>query len=474
MAIDIYMTFENDTDITPEAYVALRGLKGDTGDKGSDGNDGVGIEGITQNLDGTLTITLDDGSTYDTEPLRGEDGQDGVDGQDGADGNGIESAVLNADYTLTLTFTDGTSYTTPSIRGAQGEQGVQGVPGEKGEDGESIKGDEGNGIASAVLNADYTLTLFFTDGTSYTTGSIRGEKGEKGDPGDAGQVDTAMSSTSTLPVQNKVIKSYVDSGLSGKANSADIPTKVSDLTNDSGFITGYTETDPTVPSWAKASSKPTYTASEVGALPSSTFIPSKVSDLTNDSGYITGYTETDPVFTASPAHGISASDISNWNGKSDFSGAYADLTGKPSEMTVAEAETGTETTAKVISPAVLNSYVESYVAPYEELTANISMTTGTLLSYVCYRFGHVYYLKIVFQSSGTVAPGANLAAGSVTLPDGIIEYVTGSSYYGANTLVFSMWGTGTDSANFVIRHAGTANITMTGTQSGTITLTWIA
>ena len=46
----------------------------------------------------------------------------------------------------------------------------------------------------------------------------------------------------------------------------DIPTSVSQLTNDSGFITSYTETDPTVPSWAKASTKPTYTASEVGAL----------------------------------------------------------------------------------------------------------------------------------------------------------------------------------------------------------------
>lgn len=43
-----------------------------------------------------------------------------------------------------------------------------------------------------------------------------------------------------------------------------IPTKTSDLTNDSGFITGYTETDPTVPAWAKASSKPSYTKSEVG------------------------------------------------------------------------------------------------------------------------------------------------------------------------------------------------------------------
>ena len=40
-----------------------------------------------------------------------------------------------------------------------------------------------------------------------------------------------------------------------------------------------------------------------------------VSDFPNDAGYITGYTETDPIFTASAAHGISASDITNWNSK---------------------------------------------------------------------------------------------------------------------------------------------------------------
>ena len=51
-------------------------------------------------------------------------------------------------------------------------------------------------------------------------------------------------------------------------------------------LQSYTETDPTVPSWAKASSKPSYTASEVGALPASTVIPSKTSDLSNDSGFV--------------------------------------------------------------------------------------------------------------------------------------------------------------------------------------------
>lgn len=45
----------------------------------------------------------------------------------------------------------------------------------------------------------------------------------------------------------------------------DIPTNVSDFNNDAGYITQ--ETDPTVPAWAKESTKPTYTAAEVGAVP---------------------------------------------------------------------------------------------------------------------------------------------------------------------------------------------------------------
>lgn len=52
-----------------------------------------------------------------------------------------------------------------------------------------------------------------------------------------------------------------------------------------GYISA--ETDPTVPAWAKQPNKPSYTASEVGALPNTTTIPTKTSDLTNDSGFIT-------------------------------------------------------------------------------------------------------------------------------------------------------------------------------------------
>lgn len=47
------------------------------------------------------------------------------------------------------------------------------------------------------------------------------------------------------------------------------------------------ETDPTVPAWAKAETKPTYTAEEVGALPATAKIPTKISELDNDSEYAT-------------------------------------------------------------------------------------------------------------------------------------------------------------------------------------------
>ena len=48
----------------------------------------------------------------------------------------------------------------------------------------------------------------------------------------------------------------------------------------------YNIKDASISAWARAATKPTYIASEVGALPSTTTIPTKTSDLTNDSGFI--------------------------------------------------------------------------------------------------------------------------------------------------------------------------------------------
>ena len=74
---------------------------------------------------------------------------------------------------------------------------------------------------------------------------------------------------------------------------------------------------PSVPSWALQSRKPTYTANEVGALPSTTVIPSKTSDLTNDSGYLTAsdiasvmsYKGTKANYAALPSTGNTTGDV---------------------------------------------------------------------------------------------------------------------------------------------------------------------
>lgn len=121
--------------------------------------------------------------------IQGERGEKGETGNQGETGNGISNIILNPNYTLTINYTNGTSFTTTSIRGATGEKGdafvysdftPEQLNGLKGE-----KGDVGNGINNITLNSDYTLTINYTDGTSYTTTPMRGEKGEKGDKGDA-------------------------------------------------------------------------------------------------------------------------------------------------------------------------------------------------------------------------------------------------------------------------------------------------
>ena len=68
----------------------------------------------------------------------------------------------------------------------------------------------------------------------------------------------------TTNTANKPLSAAQGVALKSLIDAISVPTKVSQLTNDKGYITGYTETDPTVPAWAKASSKPSYSKSEVG------------------------------------------------------------------------------------------------------------------------------------------------------------------------------------------------------------------
>lgn len=122
-------------------------------------------------------------------------------------------------------------------------------------------------------------------------------------------------------------RSYSNGTVTISGTIPTVPTNVSAFTNDAGYITGYTETDPIfaasaaynisnsdITNWNnKSDFSGDY--NDLSNKPTIPTVPTNVSAFTNDAGYITGYTETDPIFTASAAHGISSSDITNWNGK---------------------------------------------------------------------------------------------------------------------------------------------------------------
>jgi lysophospholipase L1-like esterase len=121
-------------------------------------------------------------------------------------------------------------------------------------------------------------------------------------------------------------KSEFDGNYNSLTNKPNIPTKVSELTNDKNYLTA-------IPSEY-------ITETELNNKKYLTSIPSDYKTKTeNDSlyqpkgSYLTSYTETDPTV---PSHvkNIKETDISKWNNKSEFSGNYNDLTNKPTIPTV--------------------------------------------------------------------------------------------------------------------------------------------
>ena len=119
-----------------------------------------------------------------------------------------------------------------------------------------------------------------------------------------------------------------------KTDIPSVPTKLSELTNDSGYITTYTETDPV---WTSEKSN-YYTKTEIDnknyltehqsladyvktealtttltSYAKKVELPKKLSELINDSGYITTYTETDPVWTSEKVNYYTKDEINEKN-----------------------------------------------------------------------------------------------------------------------------------------------------------------
>jgi len=107
------------------------------------------------------------------------------------------------------------------------------------------------------------------------------------------------------PLLSRVEKLLKEGGAGGGVSPEQIAVAVEAYLDEHGV--SVTETDPTVPEWAKAATKPSYTASEVGALPSDTVIPPTVTESTV-SGW--GFTKNTGDYTK-PSGGIPKSDLAD-------------------------------------------------------------------------------------------------------------------------------------------------------------------
>lgn len=145
------------------------------------------------------------------------------------------------------------------------------------------------------------------------------------------ETDPVFSASAAAGITSANITSWNNKGTyskpSGGIPKTDLASAVqTSLGKADTALQSFTETDPTVPSWAKAANKPTYTASEVGARPS-TWTPSK-SDI--GLGNVGNFKAVSTV----ASQGLTSTEQANARanigaGTSSFSGSYNDLTNKP-------------------------------------------------------------------------------------------------------------------------------------------------
>lgn len=290
--------------------------------KGDKGDTGTSIVSVTktgsQGLIDIYTITFSDGTTTTFQVKNGENGQGSGSVTSVDTGVGLTGGAITSSGTIKADLVSDTYSTEAS---------------------ESITQTSGRQYAvNPDANGKLSVNVPWTDeGKTYTAGTnvqisssnVISATDTTYESKTAASGGTAVSLVTTgekytwNQAEPNVQSDW--NATSGDAKILNKPTNVSAFTNDAGYLTSFTETDPTVPSWAKQSSKPTYTASEVGALPDTTSIPSKTSDLTNDSNFVAdaSYVHTDNNYTSTEksklsgiAAGAEVNVQSDWNATS--------------------------------------------------------------------------------------------------------------------------------------------------------------
>ena len=147
-------------------------VKGDQGEPGQQGQPGVGIQNITSDNKGLITITTTDGNSYQVTVPTVTQSPDGS-----ATKNIYITNITQAGNKITVELNDGDKreFMIPTLQGPAGKDGqsIQGPAGDPGKDGVSITG---------ITQDGATITVKTSDGKSYpfTVPTIKGDQGLPG------------------------------------------------------------------------------------------------------------------------------------------------------------------------------------------------------------------------------------------------------------------------------------------------------
>ena len=209
---------------------------------------------------------------------------------------------------------------------------------------------------------------------------------------------------------------------SGFITSAAVPTKTSDLTNDSGFITNQ------VSNLANY-----YTQSEVNGMFNSLSVPTKTSDLTNDSGFLTSI----PIASASTLGGVKIGNGINVAADGTISAAISassdwnDITNKPTDVSYWTNDAGYITSADIPTKTSDLTNDSDFVT-----SADIPTKTSDLTNDSGFITNAVSNLANYYKKSETYTQGeVNSLLSAITIPtktsdltndgpDGTSTYVT--------------------------------------------------
>lgn len=274
--------------------------------QGEPGEDGISVVGVRY-VNGILYLNMSDGTEYTVGTVRGEDGvspevsvvtiqgghrvvftdasgDHGFNVMDGTDGVSPEISVEDIANGHRVTITDATGTNVFDVEnGIDGDDGVSPTV-------EITEISGGHKVTFTDASGEHSFNVM--DGTGGGT-SIHSQLTGRTDAdqhpmsaitGLLAALESKMDADTPIPDEvteqtvsgwgfTKNTGTYVkpSTGIPKTDLASDIQ---SSLSKADSALQSFTESDPTVPSWAKSQTKPSYTASEVGARPS-TWTPTK-------------------------------------------------------------------------------------------------------------------------------------------------------------------------------------------------------